>query len=111
MALPSIMAGVNQVIMLALSMVVVAGLAGADGLGTTVVSAVTQLDIATGVEGGLAVVIVAIFLDRFTSALAERPEGSLLSKLRARRPQKAVDPAGLRNPSNLVGLAGNNATV
>lgn len=110
MALPSIMAGVNQVIMLALSMVVVAGLAGADGLGTTVVSAVTQLDIATGVEGGLAVVIVAIFLDRFTSALAERPEGSLLSA-GARRPQKAVDPAGLRNPSNLVGLAGNNATV
>lgn len=66
MALPSIMAGVNQVIMLALSMVVVAGLAGADGLGTVVVSAVTQLDIAAGIEGGLAVVIVAIFLDRFT---------------------------------------------
>jgi glycine betaine/proline transport system permease protein len=61
MALPSITAGINQVIMLALSMVVVAGLAGAGGLGSTVVSAVTQLDIATGFEGGLAVVIVAIF--------------------------------------------------
>ncbi|WP_068799635.1 ABC transporter permease [Pseudonocardia sp. HH130630-07] len=84
MALPSIMAGVNQVIMLALSMVVVAGLAGADGLGTVVVSAVTQLDIGTGAEGGLAVVIVAIFLDRFTSALAERPGSSLLTTLRAR---------------------------
>ncbi|MEU8494913.1 ABC transporter permease [Pseudonocardia alni] len=105
MALPSIMAGVNQVIMLALSMVVVAGLAGADGLGTTVVSAVTQLDIATGVEGGLAVVIVAIFLDRFTSALAERPEGSLLARLRARRPQKAAARAAERTSLAPAGSA------
>ncbi|WP_037079564.1 ABC transporter permease [Pseudonocardia spinosispora] len=84
MALPSIMAGVNQVIMLALSMVVVAGLAGAGGLGSTVVSAVTQLDVATGFEGGLAVVIVAIFLDRFTAALAQRPLQGLWSTLRSR---------------------------
>lgn len=89
MALPSIMAGVNQVIMLALSMVVVAGLAGAEGLGTVVVSAVTQLDIASGVEGGLAVVIVAIFLDRFTAALAERPGRGLWSRLRARSTRTA----------------------
>ncbi|OLL72641.1 L-proline glycine betaine ABC transport system permease protein ProW [Pseudonocardia sp. Ae168_Ps1] len=95
MALPSIMAGVNQVIMLALSMVVVAGLAGADGLGTVVVSAVTQLDIASGIEGGLAVVIVAIFLDRFTSALAERPGSSLLTKLRARRASAPQPSAGV----------------
>jgi glycine betaine/proline transport system permease protein len=90
MALPSIMAGINQVIMLALSMVVVAGLAGAGGLGSTVVSAVTQLDIATGFEGGLAVVIVAIFLDRFTAALAQRPSQGLWSRL---RPQRAAAPA------------------
>lgn len=70
MALPSIMAGVNQMIMLALSMVVVAGLAGAAGLGAVVVRAVTQLDVAAGVEGGLAVVLLAIFLDRSTGALA-----------------------------------------
>ncbi|ALE77818.1 ABC transporter permease [Pseudonocardia alni] len=111
MALPSIMAGVNQVIMLALSMVVVAGLAGADGLGTTVVSAVTQLDIATGVEGGLAVVIVAIFLDRFTSALAERPEGSLLAKLRARRPQKAAAAAAERTSPAPAGSAVSGANA
>jgi glycine betaine/proline transport system permease protein len=91
MALPSIMAGINQVIMLALSMVVVAGLAGAGGLGSTVVSAVTQLDIATGFEGGLAVVIVAIFLDRFTAALAQRPSQGLWSRL---RPRRAAAPAG-----------------
>lgn len=85
MALPSIMAGINQVIMLALSMVVVAGLAGAGGLGSTVVSAVTQLDIATGFEGGLAVVIVAIFLDRLTAGLARRPNQGLWRVLVQRR--------------------------
>ena len=72
MALPSIMAGINQVIMLALSMVVVAGLSGAAGLGAVVVRAVTQLDVAAGFEGGLAVVLLAIYLDRLTSGLAER---------------------------------------
>lgn len=85
MALPSIMAGINQVIMLALSMVVVAGLAGAGGLGTVVVSAVTQLDIAAGFEGGLAVVILAIFLDRLTAALAQGSGGGLWARLRQRR--------------------------
>jgi glycine betaine/proline transport system permease protein len=71
LALPTIMAGINQVIMLALSMVVVAGLTGAAGLGTDVVRAVTQLDIASGFESGLAVVILAIFLDRITAGLAQ----------------------------------------
>ena len=52
-------------------MVVIAGLVGAAGLGGVVVSAVTQLDIAGGFEGGLAVVILAIFLDRVTGALGE----------------------------------------
>ena len=84
MALPSIMAGVNQVIMLSLSMVVVAGLAGAPGLGAVVVRAVTQLDVATGFEGGLAVVLLAIFLDRLTSALAE-PHRRRLQVPRLRR--------------------------
>ncbi|WP_205752473.1 ABC transporter permease [Cryptosporangium phraense] len=66
LALPSIMAGVNQVIMLALSMVVIAGMVGAGGLGEVVVRGVTQLDIGAGFEGGLSVVILAIFLDRVT---------------------------------------------
>ncbi|MDQ3404931.1 MAG: ABC transporter permease subunit, partial [Actinomycetota bacterium] len=64
LAMPSIMAGVNQVIMLALSMVVIAGMVGGGGLGAVVVQAVTQLDIGKGFEGGLAVVILAIYLDR-----------------------------------------------
>jgi glycine betaine/proline transport system permease protein len=81
LALPSIMAGINQVIMLALSMVVVAGLAGAEGLGAVVTSAVTQLDIGAGTEGGLAVVILAVYLDRVTGALAA-PGRSVMSSIR-----------------------------
>lgn len=64
------MAGINQVIMLALSMVVIAGMVGADGLGTIVVRGISQLDVGIGFQGGLAVVFLAIFLDRTTSALA-----------------------------------------
>lgn len=72
LALPTIMAGVNQVIMLALSMVVIAGMAGAGGLGEAVYSAVTQVDIGAGVESGLAVVVLAMYLDRMTGALGTR---------------------------------------
>lgn len=71
LATRSIMAGVNQVIMLALSMVVVAGLVGAEGLGTSVVRAVSDLDVAGGFQSGLAVVILAVYLDRLTHALSE----------------------------------------
>jgi glycine betaine/proline transport system permease protein len=86
LALPSIMAGVNQVIMLALSMVVTAGLLGAAGLGAVVVRAVTQLDVASGVEGGLAVVLLAIFLDRLTAAFGHPTALSRLLRGRMRRP-------------------------
>ncbi|HET6626353.1 MAG TPA: proline/glycine betaine ABC transporter permease [Nocardioidaceae bacterium] len=72
LAMPTIMAGVNQVIMLALSMVVIAGMVGAGGLGAVVFEGITRLDIGLGFEGGLAVVVLAIFLDRTTGALGER---------------------------------------
>ena len=71
-ALPTIMAGVNQTIMLSLSMVVIAALIGANGLGQPVMTGITQLDIATGFNGGLAIVILAIFLDRVTQAIGEQ---------------------------------------
>ena len=70
LAMPSIMAGVNQTIMLALSCVVIAGLVGAGGLGAVVVRGISTLDVGAGFEGGLAVVFLAIYLDRLTNALA-----------------------------------------
>lgn len=69
-ALPTLLAGVNQTIMLALSMVVIGGMIGAGGLGEIVLSGITQMQIGLGFESGLAVVILAIFLDRVTQALA-----------------------------------------
>jgi glycine betaine/proline transport system permease protein len=76
LALPSIMTGVNQVIMLALSMVVVAGLVGGAGLGGVVVNAVQGLQIGASIEGGLAVVIIAIYLDRVSAALGGQGRGN-----------------------------------
>lgn len=69
LAIPSIMAGINQVIMLALSMAVIAGFVGADGLGKEVIHAVSAVNTSKGVEAGLSIVILAVFLDRFTAAL------------------------------------------
>jgi glycine betaine/proline transport system permease protein len=68
-ALPTILAGVNQTIMLSLSMVVIAGMIGAGGLGNEVLKGITQLKIDVGFEGGLVIVILAIYLDRITQAL------------------------------------------
>ena len=67
LAKPTIMAGVNQSIMLSLSMVVIASMVGAPGLGAKVYQAVTQLKTGVGVETGLAIVIVAIILDRIAT--------------------------------------------
>lgn len=83
LAMPSIMAGINQVIMLSLSMVVIAGLVGAGGLGGDVIASLSQLDTSLGVEAGLAVVVLAILLDRFTNAFGQRR--GLYAKLQDRR--------------------------
>jgi glycine betaine/proline transport system permease protein len=69
-ALPTIMAGVNQTIMLALSMVVIAGMIGAGGLGNEVLKGIQQLQIDVGFEAGISIVILAIFLDRVTQSLS-----------------------------------------
>ena len=63
-AFPQIMAGLNQTIMLSLSMVVIAALVGADGLGVPVVRALNQVNTALGFESGLVIVVIAILLDR-----------------------------------------------
>lgn len=71
LARPSIMAGVNQTIMLALSMVVIASMIGAGGLGDTVLRGIQRLDVGLGFEGGLGVVILAIILDRVTQSFGK----------------------------------------
>lgn len=65
-ALPTIMAGVNQCIMLSLSMVVIASMIGGGGLGSVVLTGISSLNVGLGFEGGIAVVIIAIVLDRLT---------------------------------------------
>ncbi len=74
-ALPTIMAGLTQCIMLALSMVVIAALVGADGLGKPVVRALNTVNIAKGFEAGLAIVIVAILLDRVCKQRGTKVQG------------------------------------
>jgi glycine betaine/proline transport system permease protein len=69
LAMPTILAGVNQVIMLSLSMVVIASMVGAAGLGERVYSGILQAKVGLGFEAGLGIVILAIILDRVTQAL------------------------------------------
>ena len=69
LATPTVMAGVNQVIMLALSMAVIAGLVGGGGLGSAVTTSISRLDVGLGFEAGLSVVVLAIYLDRITAAV------------------------------------------
>jgi glycine betaine/proline transport system permease protein len=69
LALPTIMAGLNQTIMMALSMVVIAGLIGAGGLGAPVILGLNTLDIGLATVGGLAIVLMAIILDRITQSM------------------------------------------
>ncbi|BAK77291.1 ABC transporter, permease protein [Pseudogulbenkiania sp. NH8B] len=83
-ALPSIMAGVNQTIMMALSMVVVASMIGAGGLGEYVLSGIQRLDIGIGFEGGLGVVLLAIVLDRLTESFGVKAKKAKKAKPLAR---------------------------
>lgn len=72
LALPTIMAGINQVIMLALSMVVIATLIGAGGLGESVYEGLSRLDIGLAFEGGVGIVVIAIILDRITRNVSRK---------------------------------------
>lgn len=71
-ALPSIMAGVNQTIMMAMSMVIIASMVGAGGLGNDVLTSIQQLDMGQGLQSGLVVVLMAMLLDRLSASLIQR---------------------------------------
>jgi glycine betaine/proline transport system permease protein len=73
LALPSLMGGVNQTIMMALSMVIVTSMVGAGGLGGEILSSIQQLDVGLGFESGLCVVLLAILLDRITQSFGRHP--------------------------------------
>ncbi|SEM83287.1 glycine betaine/proline transport system permease protein [Gemmobacter aquatilis] len=75
-AMPMLMVGVNQVIMLSLNMVIIASMIGAGGLGYDVLTALRKLDIGGGVEAGVAIVVMAIALDRLSQAEARRVPGT-----------------------------------
>jgi glycine betaine/proline transport system permease protein len=96
-ALPSIMQGVNQTIMMALSMVIIASMVGAGGLGNDVLASIQRLDIGLGFESGLSVVLLAIILDRITESFGRSPGvanvprfAGLRNVMRVRRDQPAV---------------------
>ncbi len=74
LALPTIMAGVNQTVMMALAMVVIASMIGAGGLGVEVLRGVGQLDVGRGFVGGICIVILAIIIDRLTQEAVTPPE-------------------------------------
>jgi len=105
LARPTIMAGVNQVIMLSLSMVVIAGMVGAGGLGAQVVASLNRIDVALGFEAGLSVVILAIFLDRLTGALGDgdtvlgRMLGARAARHRATAASAPATPERLEEPA------------
>ena len=71
----TIMAGINQTVMLTLSMVVIASMIGAPGLGSNVLTAVQQADVGEGFTSGLAIVILAVIVDRLTQSLGQNNEG------------------------------------
>ncbi|NLE89530.1 MAG: proline/glycine betaine ABC transporter permease [Dehalococcoidales bacterium] len=85
LSMPSIMAGVNQCIMLGISMVVIASMIGAGGLGAEVMRSVNRLDLALGFESGLAIVILAMVLDRVSRNIGSgkvTPSGRIINRVK-----------------------------
>ena len=77
LAAPSIMVGINQTTMMALSMVVIASMIGARGLGLEVLLAINRIEVGRGFEAGICIVFLAIIIDRITNALATRQQKEL----------------------------------
>ncbi|MGQ0567098.1 MAG: ABC transporter permease [Gemmobacter sp.] len=104
-ALPDLMVGVNQVIMLSLNMVIIASMIGAGGLGFDVLNALRNLKIGAGIEAGLAITALAVALDRLSQALAERSgQGDVTHGPWLKRHPKTVLVLGLIVATGLAGL-------
>ncbi len=101
-AMRSIMVGVNQVIMLALNMVIIASMIGAGGLGYEVLTALRRLDIGAGLESGLAIVALAIALDRLSQSFAVRARHA--SHKNSNRNRNNTNNFLLRNPYTSAGI-------
>ena len=80
LAMPTILAGLNQTIMLSLSMVVISAMIGSGGLGDIVLKGISQMEVGDGFEGGLAVVILAMVLDRITQSIGKPKNSSKSGK-------------------------------
>ena len=110
LAMPSIMAGINQALMLSLSMVVIASMIAVGGLGQMVLRGIGRLDMGLATVGGLGIVLLAITLDRITQAMGQPsrgarhwwqtgPSGLVLRLLRPAKPKSAVAPASIAAPT------------
>ena len=75
LALPSIMLGINQIIMMTLAMAIIAGLVGGGGLGLEAVNGLAKSQTGRGMESGIAIVLLAMVLDRMTQSWAKGPSG------------------------------------
>jgi len=80
LAIPSIMAGVNQTVMMSLSMVVVAAMIGAGGLGYKILYSIQRVDISIGVEAGLGILFIAMVLDRILQGITKRQQETIIRK-------------------------------
>jgi len=80
LAIPSIMAGVNQAVMMALAMVVIAAMIGAGGLGGQILYSIWKIDIAPGMEAGLGILFIAMILDRILQGVTKRQQKVIMRR-------------------------------
>ncbi|MCC6457240.1 MAG: ABC transporter permease subunit [Caldilineaceae bacterium] len=97
LALPAVLAGVNQTIMMALSMVVIAALVGAGGLGREVLVALQRLNVGQALEAGLAIVLLAVLLDRISAGFYHERRKALAGKGKSVAPKSHLLPSWLHN--------------
>jgi len=121
LAMPSIMAGINQALMLSLSMVVIASMIAVGGLGQMVLRGIGRLDMGLATVGGLGIVLLAIALDRITQAMGKPQRGGVrwsqrgplgwLLRSRRARPVEAPAPAAATSASAPTAPAATNASA